>query len=158
MHFPECNKPKTCCTLKTQETPMVPANVIVAPLLHPHAQRSPCFVTALDLYREATRRGLHLEPRDGDKLAVIPGDLCPPDFADMLRQHKRELLDLLETERKGLPADCAPWLHIARQVMAGEFDGADRSTAESLTIGLRRMITRFAAPHSKRLHTHSAKP
>ena len=130
-----------CCTLYT-----------------PHAQRSPCFVTALDLYREATRRGLHLEPRDGDKLAVIPGDLCPPDFADMLRQHKRELLDLLETERKGLPADCAPWLHIARQVMAGEFDGADRSTAESLTIGLRGITHPLCRAALERLHTHSAKP
>jgi hypothetical protein len=95
-------------------------------------------MTALDLYREATRRGLHLEPRDG-KLAVSPPDLCPPDFVDVLRQHKRELLDLLESQTHRLPPGCLPWLHVARQVLAGEFDGCDHSTAESLRIGLHRI-------------------
>ena len=96
-------------------------------------------MTASDLYAEATRRGLRLQPLDGDRLAVPPASLCPPDFADVLRQHKRAILDLLEAEAKSLPADCAPWLHVARQVLEGEFDGCDRSTAESLTIGLRRI-------------------
>jgi hypothetical protein len=36
-----------------------------------------------------------------------------------------------------LPPDQAAWLPVARQVLAGEFDGCDRSTRESLTIGLR---------------------
>jgi hypothetical protein len=93
-------------------------------------------MTAQDLFHEASRRGLRLEPR-GDKLAVIPGDRVPPDFADVLRQHKRELMDWLETRACHLPPDCAPWLHIARQILAGEFDGADNSTVESLTIGVR---------------------
>ena len=93
-------------------------------------------MTATDLYAEVRRRGLRLERRDGGRLAVIPGDLCPPDFADLLRQHKAELLDLLEAGANALPADCAPWLHVAKQVLAGEFDGCDRSTRASLTIGL----------------------
>ena len=93
-------------------------------------------MTALELYREAGQRGLRLEPR-GDKLAVIPGDRVPPEFADLLRQHKRELLDWLEARAAGLAPDCAPWLHVARQVLAGEFDGADSSTVASLKIGLR---------------------
>ena len=38
-----------------------------------------------------------------------------------------------------LPADCLPWLHVARQVLAGEFEGADRSMVASLTIGLRHI-------------------
>ncbi|MEK7677033.1 MAG: hypothetical protein AAB676_14475 [Verrucomicrobiota bacterium] len=88
------------------------------------------------LYIEATRRGLRLEPR-GDKLAVLPGDRCPPDFANVLRAHKGELLSWLEARAAQLPPDCAPWLHIARQILAGEFDGADRSTRASLTICLR---------------------
>jgi hypothetical protein len=103
-------------------------------------------MTPLELCQEATRRGLRLEPR-GDKLAVIPARLCPPDFADVLRQHKRELLDLLEGQAAGLPPDQAPWLHVARQVLAGEFEGCDRSTRESLTMGLRsigRPLTRKA--------------
>ncbi len=51
-------------------------------------------MTAPDLYRQAVALGLRLEPR-GDKLAVAPAGRCPPGFADMLRQHKAELLDWL---------------------------------------------------------------
>ena len=95
-------------------------------------------MTAPELYHEAARRGLRLEPR-GDRLAVIPGDRCPPDLADNLRRHKAELLALLEFNAANLPPDCAPWLNVARQITNGEFDGADKSTVESLTIGLRRI-------------------
>ena len=93
-------------------------------------------MTAPELYHEAARRGLRLEPRGG-KLAVIPGDRVPPDFADVLRQHKGELLNWLEARAAGLASDCAPWLHVAKQILAGEFDGADSSTVASLKIGLR---------------------
>jgi hypothetical protein len=89
------------------------------------------------IYMEATRRGLRLE-RAGDKLAVIPKGKCPPDFADILRQHKGELLDWLEAQAAGITLDCAPWLHVAKQVLAGEFDGLlDNSVRGSLEIGLR---------------------
>src|SRR5438876_375756 len=89
-----------------------------------------------EIFHEAARRGLRLEPA-GDKLAVFPKGRCPPDFADLLRGHKRELLDWLETRTINLTPDCVPWLHVARQILAGEFDGAHPSTAESLTVGLR---------------------
>jgi len=92
--------------------------------------------STVELYQHAIRLGLRLEPR-GDKLAVFPASRCPPDFAAVLRQHKGALLDLLEAESANLTPDCAPWLHIARQVLCGEFDGADRSTVASLSIGLR---------------------
>ena len=92
-------------------------------------------MNARDLYMEATRRGLRLEPA-GDKLAVIPKGRCPPDFADVLRQHKVELLDWLE---HNLTSGCIPWLHVARQILDGEFDGCDGSTRKSLTIGLRNI-------------------
>ncbi len=90
----------------------------------------------VELYQRAVRLGLRLEAR-GDKLAVSPAKRCPADFADVLRQNKRELLDLLEGQATALRPDEIPWLHVARQVLAGEFDGADRSTVESLVIGLR---------------------
>jgi len=93
-------------------------------------------MTPPELCHEAARRGLRLEPR-GDKLAVIPASRCPPEFADTLRQHKQEILSLLEGQAAGLAPDCAPWLHVAKQVLAGEFDGADGSTRQSLIIGLR---------------------
>jgi hypothetical protein len=70
-------------------------------------------------------------------LAVVPKGHCPPDFADLLRAHKVELLDWLEARTHNLPSDCAPWLHVAKQILAGEFIGADKSTVTSLTIGLR---------------------
>lgn len=93
-------------------------------------------MTPLELYQEATRRGLRLEPR-GSKLAVIPKGKCPPEFATVLRAHKPELLSWLEGRASGLPPDQAPWLHVARQVLCGEFEGCCRSMRESLTIGLR---------------------
>jgi hypothetical protein len=93
-------------------------------------------MTPRELCHEAARRGLRLERR-GDLLAVIPAKRCPPEFADTLRQHKREILSLLEGQAAGLAPDCAPWLHVAKQVLAGEFVGCDGSTRESLTIGLR---------------------
>ena len=93
-------------------------------------------MTAQSLCFEATQRGLRLESR-GDKLAVIPASRCPPEFADTLRQHKQEILSLLEGQAAGLAPDCAPWLHVAKQILAGEFVGADGSTRQSLIIGLR---------------------
>jgi hypothetical protein len=68
-------------------------------------------MTPHDLYLEATRRGLRLEPA-GDKLAVIPRGKCPPDFLEVLRQHKVELLDLLyhppDSHWPSVPADALP--------------------------------------------------
>ncbi len=93
-------------------------------------------MTPQELCREATKRGLWLKPA-GEKLAVFPKGKCTPEFAGVLRQHKTELLDWLEAKTAHLPPDHAPWLHIARQLLAGEFDDADRSTVESLAFGLR---------------------
>ena len=80
-------------------------------------------MTARELYLEATRRGLRLEPA-GDRLAVIPARLCPPDFAAVLRRHKGELLDWLEARTAGIAPDSAAWLHVAKQVLAGDSTGA----------------------------------
>ena len=89
----------------------------------------------LEVYHKAVALGLKLEP-SGDRLLVF-GDRCPPDFAEVLRQHKRELMDWLEARACHQPPDCAPWLHTAKQVLTGEFDGGERSVLRSLIIGLR---------------------
>lgn len=144
-------------------------------------------MTPHDLYLEAARRGLRLEPR-GDKLAVIPKGKCPPDFRDVLLAHKAALLEWLaapketwavgkyppgefddvvatfpKAERRPLrqvqpdpaprkTAEEAVWLHIARQILAGEFYGCDRSTHESLTIGLRSIRHPDCQRALERLH------
>jgi hypothetical protein len=80
--------------------------------------------------------GLRLE-REGDRIAIFPARLCPLALLDEIRRHKPQLLDSLEARAHALPPDCAPWLHVAKQVLAGEFDEADRSTIEAVSIGLR---------------------
>jgi|ERR1039458_5974198 hypothetical protein len=111
-------------------------------------------MTATELYQEAVWRGLRLEPR-GNKLAVIPGDRVPPDFADALRQHKREILSLLEGQAAGLAPDCAPWLYVAKQILAGEFEKVDSSTVASLTIGLRSILHPLCQRALEHLHVTS---
>ena len=51
-----------------------------------------------------------------------------PDLLARLRRHRVEL----HVHLAGLP-----WLHIARQILDGEFDGASASCHASLIIGLR---------------------
>ena len=86
--------------------------------------------TPVEIMRAVALVGGRLEPA-GDKLRVLlPAD-CSPALKDVIRQHKGELLYLLEDQAAGLAPDCAPWLHVARQVLAGEFDGADNSTSQA---------------------------
>jgi hypothetical protein len=92
--------------------------------------------TPIEILLAVKKEGGRLEPA-GDKLRVLlPADSAP-ELRDAIREHKGELLGLLDARAANLPPDCAPWLYIARQVLEGEFDGADRSMTESLTIGLR---------------------
>jgi hypothetical protein len=92
--------------------------------------------TPADILIAVKQEGGRLEPA-GKKLRMLLPSNCPPELKEAIREHKSELLCFLEARAANLPEDCAPWLHIARQVLAGEFDGADRSMIESLTIGLR---------------------
>lgn len=93
-------------------------------------------ILSVQLFDRATELGLRLERR-GNMLAVTPARRCPPGFADELRHHKRELLDLIEAKAANLPTDCAAWLHVARQILEGEFAGCPSSTRAALMIGLR---------------------
>ena len=79
--------------------------------------------------------GVRLERRGG-QLIISPASKCPGDLKARLREHKAELLDLLEAKADGLAPDCAPWLHVGKQVLAGEFDNADGSTRAAVAIGL----------------------
>src|SRR5262245_2107494 len=70
-------------------------------------------MTAFQLAAEAEQRGLTLHPV-GNYLDVIPARLCPPDFAEKLRAHKRQLLALLQT--KG-----ATWIEVFSDRIGGTF-------------------------------------
>lgn len=91
---------------------------------------------AKTILRQARALGLSLSLADG-RIAVAPARRCPPELLNSLRDHKQAVMDFLEAEAARLTPDCAPWLHIARQVLAGEFAAADSSTVETLNIGLR---------------------
>src|SRR5689334_8972588 len=91
-------------------------------------------MTPLQILNEAARQGLRLS-RCGDRLTVKPFYRCPAGFLSAVREHKPTLLRILS-----LPPDERAWLHVCRQVLEGEFNGADGSTAESVTIGLRALV------------------
>lgn len=92
--------------------------------------------SAIELLAAARHAGLTLKPK-GDRLSVIPASKLTPELASQLRAAKPQVLAILEAEAAGLHPSCGPWLHTAKQIMLGEFDGGDRSTLKSLWYGVR---------------------
>jgi len=83
-------------------------------------------------------RGLGLRLwADNGQIAIKPARLTSPGLLEEIRRCKPQVLDLLEAEAANLAPDCIPWLHVARQIMTGEFDAGDHSLLVSLLIGLR---------------------
>ena len=58
------------------------------------------------ILRDCRRFGFHLR-RDGDRIAIEPPRRCPAEVLAMLRAHKQEALDLLDTAALILTPDCA---------------------------------------------------
>ena len=73
----------------------------------------------------------------GDKIRVVLPRSCPSELKAAIRANKADILAVLEAKTANLPAECGPWIHVAKQIVDGEFEGADGSTIESLMIGLR---------------------
>jgi TubC N-terminal docking domain len=111
----------------------------------------------VELYRRARALGLNVEA-DGSDLLIKPKSRCTPELVAELREHKSELLDFLQTRTVKLSADCVPWLHVAKQVINGEFSGADGGMIESLFIGLRRIRHPTAREALRKLTTEPACP
>lgn len=105
---------------------------------------------ASDIVLSLRHHGCRIVVREGQLLCSRQRSL-PPDLLATLRAQKRAIMDLLEAEATHLTPDCAPWLHIARQVLSGEFEGADRSTLESLWIGVRHIRHPFCQQAAARL-------
>ena len=89
-----------------------------------------------ELIREVFAIGGRLEPL-GDRLRMLLPMDCPPELKAAIRAHKPAIMALLATDAARLAREREAWTHVARQVLAGEFDGADGSTITSLAIGLR---------------------
>jgi hypothetical protein len=88
--------------------------------------------------------------RQGKALAVSHCEQLPPELVARLRQHKHTILAYLDD--MGLPSHALPWVHVARQVNAGEFDGGTRSELESVLIGIRGSHHPAAVQAVERLH------
>ena len=110
-------------------------------------ERYPCSVRIRSLLNQVNALGLHLESRGGN-LFVTPAENCTEEIVAALRQyktevmaalreHKHEHLDLLESKTSNLPAGNAPLLHVARQILEGEFEGVEQCTRKRLTVALR---------------------
>lgn len=92
------------------------------------------------LLDKCRRLGLELWA-DGDRIGIAPKRSIPPGLLEDIRSAKPILLPLIrEGQERRLPADVIPWLHIAKQVLQGEFAAhLDNSHRESLVIGLRNI-------------------
>src|SRR3989442_242588 len=93
-------------------------------------------LTVLQVLNRAREVDLKLWAESGT-VAYAPSDHCPPEMERAIIRLKTELLEFLVARTHRLPADCRPWLDVANRVLAGEFCRADRSTLQSLEIGLR---------------------
>lgn len=91
---------------------------------------------------------------EGDRIGISPPGRLPDDLRELIIAAKPGLLSVLR-EGAGLRPDEIPWLHIAKEVLLGEFDGANRSTRESLCIGLNRIAHPLRQRALERLKAHA---
>lgn len=91
------------------------------------------------LIKECDRREIALE-HAGKILRVTPVDRTTPELMEKLRQHKWEILSVLESRKR----DAAR--HLAKQILFHEFDGCDDSTRRTLAAVLRA----FQCPLTRR--------
>ena len=78
--------------------------------------------TPQEIYDRAASRGLRLIPR-GCLLEVTPKSRLTPELLAVIRANKMELLAWLDRVRRN---------GLLRQVLDGQFDGADNATREHI--------------------------
>jgi len=61
------------------------------------------------LLREAIRWGVTIAARGGN-LVITPAEDCPPEFADLLREHKPMMVAFLKARTTNLQPDQVPWV------------------------------------------------
>jgi hypothetical protein len=96
------------------------------------------YLEAYKLYLNCRRIGYHFYIDEKGGLYGRGWRRPDESMRERIKAVSSELKEIVVAEARLLP-DEKPWLHIARQVLAGEFDGAERAVVERLTIGLRRI-------------------
>ena len=116
----------------------------------------PMYKHASAILRDAAQLGLMLSVHR-NSIKIVPARLCPAEFKERIRKNKADLLLLLSAREAGVSKEQLPWLHVAGQVLNGEFDGADSYTCESILIGLRNIEHPVCEQAILRLKKFSAK-
>jgi hypothetical protein len=79
--------------------------------------------TVKDIILAVDEIGGRLEPAGKDIMTYLPAD-CPKALYAGIRKHKPALLAILHSKAR---------LHLVKQIMSGEFDGADDLTLRKLS-------------------------
>ena len=93
-------------------------------------------MTPSHLIHECRRRGAILR-RDGYALEIQRPSLLTPALIEQVKVHKPAVLAILDAEAGVRSPDESPLIHLAQQVVSGEFVGASAVLTESITITLR---------------------
>jgi hypothetical protein len=91
------------------------------------------------LISKVNEQGMQLEPRPGGLFVHHRRGQLSPDLERELRTHKAELLAWLSAE------------HLIKQVLAGEFDGADGATVSNLARIIKRSGHRLAGAEIEKI-------
>jgi hypothetical protein len=74
-----------------------------------------------------------------DRAGVFIVGACPEHLEKLLNRHRRQVVAFLLRRQTAAAVARRAWIHIARQVIASEFYGADRKTLQTLEAGLRTL-------------------
>lgn len=96
--------------------------------------------TASDVLNRCQSLGIAIRVK-GEHLALSPAGRATPDLVAEIKAAKPLLMAILDPKLIYLQPDQRPWVHTARQILSGEFDGPfavwGGSMIESLLIGVR---------------------
>ena len=100
------------------------------------------------LFSQARDLGLEFRLRE-HRLVIAPGWRCPPAFIAKVREHRNEIVQQLLEER-----DRSAVVHLARQIVEGEFQGADANTCNVIAEALRRSTNPLCSAAMRKLSIH----
>jgi len=97
--------------------------------------------TTQRLIQDCAKRGVTLEPH-GNMLLVTPEESVTPELVEQLRQHKSEILTILESKRRMAAQN------LVKQILCGEWTGCNEQMGNRLSsqlLKLKKTATRDRA-------------